>query len=69
MNYAASPKVAGSIPGKFIDCFFNLLNAYNHNMVLKFTQLLSEISIRNLPGSKAPLSKADNLAAICEPIF
>jgi hypothetical protein len=38
-------------------------------MALGSTQPLTEISIRNLPGSKGrPARKADNLTAICEPI-
>jgi hypothetical protein len=33
------------------------------------TKLLTEMSTRNLPGGKGrPARKADNLAAICEPI-
>jgi hypothetical protein len=35
------------------------------------TQLLTEMSARNLPGGRGkgwPARKADNLAAICEPI-
>jgi hypothetical protein len=32
------------------------------------TQPLTEVSTRNLPGSKLrPVRRADNLAAICEP--
>jgi hypothetical protein len=46
---------------------------HNSNVVLGFTQPLTEISTRsrnkNFLGSKAwSVSKADNLAAICEPI-
>jgi hypothetical protein len=38
-------------------------------MALGSTQSLTEMSIRNLPGSKGrPTGKADNLTAICEPI-
>jgi hypothetical protein len=37
-------------------------------MTLGSTQLLTEMSIRNLPGGKGrPARKADNLTAICEP--
>jgi hypothetical protein len=33
-------------------------------------QPLTEMSIRNIPGHKElPKSKADNLTAICEPVF
>jgi hypothetical protein len=39
-------------------------------MALGSTQPLTEISTRNLPvGKKRPAYKADNLTAICEPIF
>jgi hypothetical protein len=38
-------------------------------MALGSTQLLTEMSTRNLPGGKGrPARKADNLTAICEPI-
>jgi hypothetical protein len=38
-------------------------------MALGLTQPLTEISTSNLPGGKErPVRKADNLAAICEPI-
>jgi hypothetical protein len=39
-------------------------------MALGSTQPLTEISTRNIPGSKRqPARKADNLASICEGIF
>jgi hypothetical protein len=38
-------------------------------MALGSTQLLTEMSTRNLPvGKGRPARKADNLTAICEPI-
>jgi hypothetical protein len=38
-------------------------------MALGSTQPLTEMSTRNLPGDKGqPVSKADNLTAMCEPI-
>jgi hypothetical protein len=38
-------------------------------MAPESTQPLTEISTRNLPGIKGrPARKADNLAAICDPI-
>jgi hypothetical protein len=41
----------------------------SRTMAVGSTQRLTEISIRNLPGSKGrPVRKADNLIAICEPI-
>jgi hypothetical protein len=39
-------------------------------MALESTQPLAEMSTRNLPGGKGqPAREADNLSAICEPIF
>jgi hypothetical protein len=39
-------------------------------MALGSTQPLTEMSARNLPlGKERPIRKADNLTAICEPIF
>jgi hypothetical protein len=50
--------------------FFNLSNPSIRTMTLGSTQTLTEMSTRNLPGSKGrPARKADNLTAICEPIF
>jgi hypothetical protein len=67
---ATSRKVAGSCPDK-VD-FFNLSNPSSRTMVLGSTQPL-EISARNFPGGgvdKGQLARrADNLTAICEPIF
>jgi hypothetical protein len=38
-------------------------------MALGSTQVLTEMSTRNLPGGKGrPMLKGDNLTAICEPI-
>jgi hypothetical protein len=38
-------------------------------MALGSTQSLTEMSTRNLPGGEGrPTRKADNLAAVCEPI-
>jgi hypothetical protein len=68
-HYAASRKVAGSIPDEVIG-FFNwpASNPSSRTMALGSTQPLTEMSTRNLPGGKgrAPC-KADNLTAICEP--
>jgi hypothetical protein len=48
--------------------FFNLPNPSSRTMALVSTQLLTEMTIRNLPcGKKRPASRADNLADICEP--
>jgi hypothetical protein len=39
-------------------------------MALGSTQPLTEMSTKNLTGGKGqPVSKADNLTAICEPII
>jgi hypothetical protein len=39
-------------------------------MALGSTQLLTELSTRNLPGGKGrPTRKADNFTTICEQIF
>jgi hypothetical protein len=48
--------------------FFNLPNPSSHTMALGSTQLLTEMSTRNLPAGKGrPVRKA-YLTAICEPI-
>jgi hypothetical protein len=65
--YATSRNVAGSIPYKVIK-FFDWLNPSSRTISLGSTQPLTEMSTRNLPGSKGrPARKADNLTAICEP--
>jgi hypothetical protein len=49
--------------------FFNLPDPSSRTMALGSTQPLTEKSTRNLPGGKGrPARKADNFAAICEPI-
>jgi hypothetical protein len=49
--------------------FFISLNPSNRTRALGSTQLLTAMSTRNLPGGKGrPVSKADNLIAIFEPI-
>jgi hypothetical protein len=48
--------------------FFNLPNSASRTMALGSTQLLTEMSTRNLPGDKGrPAHKADNLTATYEP--
>jgi hypothetical protein len=48
--------------------FFNWPNPSSCTMALDSTQPLKEMSTRNLPGGKnRPVSRADNLSAICEP--
>jgi hypothetical protein len=48
--------------------FLNLLNPSSRTMALGSTQLLTEMSTRNLPGVKGrpAARKADSFAAICE---
>jgi hypothetical protein len=53
--------------------FFNLTNPSSLTRQLDFTQPLAEMSIRSKKvmflGSKVrPVRRADNLAAVCEPI-
>jgi hypothetical protein len=48
--------------------FFNLPNPSIRTMALGYTQPLTEMSTRNLPGGKKrPAHRADKLAAIYEP--
>jgi hypothetical protein len=48
---------------------FNWANPFSRPMALGSTQPLTEMSTRNLPGSKGrPARKADNLTAMYEPI-
>jgi hypothetical protein len=50
--------------------FFNLSNTSSRNMVLGSTQPLTKMSMKNLPEDKGrPARKADNITAICNPIF
>jgi hypothetical protein len=56
-------------PMKSLD-FFSLPNPSSRTMALGFTQPITEISTRDLPGGKRrPTGKADNVTAICEPII
>jgi hypothetical protein len=65
-HYARSRKVAGSIPDEVIGLFFNLPNPSSCTVALKSSQPRSEMSIRNLPGSKERQArKSDNLTAVC----
>jgi hypothetical protein len=58
----------GSIPNEVIG-FFTSSNPSSCTLALGLTQPLTEMSTRNLPGSKAQTArKADSLTAICEPI-
>jgi hypothetical protein len=50
--------------------FFNCPNPSSLTIAVGSTQPLTEMSARNLPADKGlPARKADNLTAICEPIF
>jgi hypothetical protein len=58
----------GSISVEVIG-FFNLCNPSSRTLALGLIQPLTEMSTRNLSGSKGrPTRKTDNLTAICEPI-
>jgi hypothetical protein len=60
-------KTVGSIPDE-ITGFFNWPNPFSCTVALGLTQPLTEMSTRNLPGSKGWLAcKADSLTPICEP--
>jgi hypothetical protein len=60
--------VAGSTTDEVTE-FFNCANPFSRTMALRPIQPLTEMSTRNLPGSKGrPVRKADNLTAIFEPI-
>jgi hypothetical protein len=64
--YATSRKVAVSIPD--VIGFFNWPNPSSCTMALGSTQILTEMSTRNLPGCKGrPACTAENLNVICEP--
>jgi hypothetical protein len=63
------PKVAGLIPDKAIQFFFNLPDPSSRTMTLGLTQPLTQIITRNIPvGKGRSARKTDNLTAICEPI-
>jgi hypothetical protein len=61
--YAATCKVAGSIPDK-VTGFFNLSISSSRIMALGSNQPLTEMSTTNLPGGKG----RPECKAICEPI-
>jgi hypothetical protein len=68
MHYATSRKITGSIPDEVIG-IFNWPNPFNRPTALGWTQPLTEMSTRNLPGSNwRSALKAEILNAICEPI-
>jgi hypothetical protein len=61
-------RLRGSIPDDVIG-FFNWPIPSCRTMALGSTKRLTEMSTRNLPGSKGrEARKADNLTAICEQI-
>jgi hypothetical protein len=52
-----------------VNAFFIWPNPSSRIMALGSTQLVTEMSTRNLHGGKGwPARKAENLTAICEPI-
>jgi hypothetical protein len=56
------------VPMRWI--FFNLPNPSSRTMALGSTQLLTEMNNGIFLGGKGrPAHRADNLTAICEPIF
>jgi hypothetical protein len=60
-------RLVSTFPDEVI-AFFNLPNPSSRTMALESTQPLTEMSIRNLPGSKGrPGRKANSLTDICEP--
>jgi hypothetical protein len=60
-DYATSRKVVSLIPNDLIG-FINLPNHSSRTMALGSTQLIIEMSTKNLPGGKGrPSRKADNL--------
>jgi hypothetical protein len=66
-HYATSRKFALSNPDKDIDFFSLFPNSSSRNMALEFTQPVTEMSTRNLPGGKGgalPARKADNFTVI-----
>jgi hypothetical protein len=64
-HYATSRKVSCSIPD--VIGFFNWPKPSSRTMTLVSTQLLTEMSTRNLPGGKGRLARgADNPTSICE---
>jgi hypothetical protein len=69
IRYASNWKVTLSTPDEVIG-FINLTNPSSRITALGLIQSLTEISTRNVTAGKARLArKADNLAAICDPIF
>jgi hypothetical protein len=71
-SYSWRHAVAGSRPMRWMS-FFNLPNPSSHTMALRFTQPLTEMSIRSrkimfLGRRTRSVRRADNLTAICEPI-
>jgi hypothetical protein len=66
MLQAGRPRVRVSIRSSD---FFNLPNLPSRTMALGWTQTITEMSTRNLPGGKRRQArKVDNHMAICEPI-
>jgi hypothetical protein len=65
---ATSRKMAVSNPDMLIGFFFNFFNPSSRTVALGFTQPLTEMSTRNLPGGNCrQVRKTYNLSAVCEP--
>jgi hypothetical protein len=63
------PEGRGTNPDGVIEFFFYLPNPSSRTLTLLFTQPLTDMSTRNLPGGKVPLvRKANNLTTIREQI-
>jgi hypothetical protein len=66
-RYARRRKGADSIPDEVTE-FLHLPNPSSRHTSQGSTQTPTEMTTRNLPGSKEqPMRKADNITAICEP--
>jgi hypothetical protein len=66
-HYATSRKVAGSIYDMVVG-FFNWPNPSSRTMALGSAQPLTEMSTRNILGSKGRSARTAVFTAICEPI-
>jgi hypothetical protein len=66
-HYAMIRNMVGSIPDEVIQYFYSP-NPFSSTVAQVLTQPLTDMSTRNLPGTKRGAARtADNLTAICEP--
>jgi hypothetical protein len=63
-HYSTSRKVAGYVPHEFT-AFLKLHNPSSRNIALEFTQALTEMTTRNLSGSKGRRVRDADLTPIC----